>query len=98
MQALIDWVSFTVKQYEGKKVTAKNVIEDVLGLNFGMFQPMTGGYGYRKQYFHNNVKVYCDGRENMGIHVQISGQGIRYLETIKEFAWKDFFLYAHKLV
>ncbi len=27
----------------------------------------------------------------MGIHVQVSGQGIRYLETIKDFVWKDFF-------
>lgn len=91
MQALIDWISFTVKQFEGKEATAKRVIEDVLGLNFELFQLMMGGYGYKRQYFHNNVKVYCDGREDMGVHVLISGRGVRYMEATKGFDWKEFF-------
>ncbi len=77
MQALIDWVSFTVKQYEGKKVTAKSVIEDVLGLSFEMFQPMTGGYGYRKQYVHNNVKAIITITQMY--HVDIKSETISFI-------------------
>lgn len=90
MEALIDWLSFTVKEYEGNEAKPKKVIEDILQLDVNMFQLMTGGYGYKKQYFYNNIKVYFDGRKDMGVHVQISGQGIRYLESQKDFNWKDF--------
>lgn len=90
MEALIDWLSFTVKQYEGKEATPQSVIKDILGLDIGMFQLTKGGYGYRKKYFYNNIKVYFDGREDMGVHVLISGNGVRFLETTPGFQWTDF--------
>ena len=91
MEALIDWLAFTVTEYENKEATAEEVIMDILELDLGMFQLLNGRMGYRQQYFYNNIRVYFDGREDMGFHVQISGEGVRYLEAKQDFKWKDFF-------
>jgi phage replication initiation protein len=91
MDAIIDWLSFTVKQFEGKNAAPKAVIQEILNLDFDMFQPSHGGYGYKKQFIYNSIKIYYDGQEDMGVHVQISGEGIRYLETTqKNFNWSEF--------
>jgi len=91
MEALIGWLAFTVKEYEGKKAKAEEVIIDILELDPAIFQLLNGRIGYRQQYFYNNIRVYFDARENMEIHVQISGEGIRYLEAKQGFKWKDIF-------
>ena len=90
MEALIDWLSFTVKEYEGKTATAKSVIEDILNFDMNVFKVMNGGYGYKKQFYYNNIKIYFDGKENMGVHVLMSGEGVRCLEASNGFNWNDF--------
>lgn len=90
MNAIIDWLSFTVKEYEGKEATPSNVIQDILSLDISMFQLTHGGHGYKKQFIYNDIRVYFDGNENMGIHVQISGNGIRFFESTQGFKWSDF--------
>lgn len=92
MQAIIDWLSFTVKEYGKATATPQGVIKEILKLDPSMFQPTKEGHGYKAQIYYNSIKIYFNGTEEMGVHVQISGEGIRYIETaIKDFDWVEFF-------
>lgn len=90
MEILFDWFSFTVQSYEGKKVTPESVIADILEMDILDFKLMKGHYLYRQSLRYNDINVYFDGTEEMGIHIQISGQGCRHFENRKNFIWKDF--------
>lgn len=74
---ILDWLSFTIFGH-----SLQVVLEDVLG--FGrddFFHAGAGSYGYREKYVLKEnpyVTVFTDGREDQGIHVQISGQGCQF--------------------
>ena len=75
---ILDWLSFTIFGH-----SLQVVLEDVLG--FGrddFFHAGAGSYGYREKYVLKEnpyVTVFTDGREDQGIHVQISGQGCQFM-------------------
>ena len=72
----IDWLQFTVQ-----KKSYLGVITEVLKLNYKLFEPLPKGkMGYSKQMHYENISVLYDGKEDMGIHVIISGQGCRKYE------------------
>lgn len=78
---ILDYLSFTVLDC--------TVLEDVL-LRLGL--PMVGleygRYRYKRSFVSETpgVSVYYDGTaDGMGIHVQISGQGLRWLESMPSF-------------
>lgn len=82
-QILIDWLTFTVKQcYDPHKV-----INWYLGMDAGLFQEKPFGLdGYQNCMEFNNIKVLYNPREdvnfvNMGVCVQMSGNGCRTFET-----------------
>jgi len=92
MEAFIDWLQFTVfEDYENENIrTYADIIDQYLNLEVNDFQPCNGLYGYKSCQQYQNIRVLYDGPELMGIHVQISGKGCRYLESLKNFDWNRF--------
>lgn len=72
---LIDWFTFTVKN-----MTYKALI-GWLGLNDVNFETFNGHYGYRSGLFFGGMWILYDGRDDMGVCVEFSGQGCRQYET-----------------
>lgn len=98
LSACVDWLSVTFldEQYPEECI-------DVFGLDPDLFvEVKKGRYGYRKMIQYNNISVLFDGREDMGIHVELSGQGCRYFEQESEICWNELFVrlvtdYKHKV-
>jgi phage replication initiation protein len=78
MQRIImDWLEFTL--FKGFDI---KWIADLFCIPLEAFEDLPkGGLGYKKQKFFNNIRIYYDGNVGMGIHIVISGQGCRYLES-----------------
>lgn len=72
---LIDWFSFT-----RKNITVDTII-DFMQLNSVSWVSRSGHYGYRKAKFYGGIWILFDGTEDMGICVEMSGQGCRQFET-----------------
>lgn len=71
----LDWISFTV--------TASMTVEDVIqfmGFSPALFTDMPkGANGYRQMKRYEDISVLYDGSENMGIHVNVSGNSVSAL-------------------
>lgn len=74
---IIDWLEFTLlKGFDIKWIS------DLFCIPLEDFEDLPkGGLGYKKQKFFNNIRLYYDGNVGMGIHIVVSGQGCRYLES-----------------
>ncbi|HYK74652.1 MAG TPA: hypothetical protein VEV44_16275, partial [Pseudoneobacillus sp.] len=87
LRSLVDWVSFTLKN-----VTDVRDVVDILGLDFNSFRECPNGdKGYMEQIRFGDISILYNGREDMGIHVNISGQGCRQFETYSNMDWSTFF-------
>lgn len=74
---IIDWLEFTILQ-----ASALDWAFAFLCVDSANFEDLTkGGLGYKRQLYYNNIRIYFDGNEGMGTHIQISGKGCRYLES-----------------
>lgn len=74
---IVDWLEFTLLRGFDIKWIA-----DFFCLSLVDFEDLPkGGLGYKKQKFFNNIRLYYDGNVGMGLHVVVSGQGCRYLES-----------------
>lgn len=72
---LVDWFSFTLKELD------LHTIIGWLGLNSIDWVECKGHYGYSAAKFYGGMWILYEGRENMGICVEFSGQGCRQYET-----------------
>ena len=88
---LIDWITFTTKIWSVEQVkTSLGLYEQDWTL------AEYGRYGYKRMEVFNGVSVLYEGRPNqdgfddMGICVEISGQGCRALETFGKIDWLAF--------
>lgn len=88
---LIDWITFTTK------VWPVEVLKQTMGLFDQTWELLDHGYhGYGRAEVFNGVTIMSDGRLNkdgeddMGICVEISGQGCRALETYGHIEWLVF--------
>lgn len=80
---IIDWLQFTIKNR-----TYIDVIVSILQYNLNLFQTLPKGMmGYKSQTAFDNIKVLYDGKEDMGVHVILSGQGCRQYETKESILW-----------
>lgn len=87
LTACVDWVQVTFKN-----VNDPLQIIDLLYLNFNDFECIPyGKYGYKSQYRYNNIAIYFDGTENMGCHLEMTGQGCRQYESFNLLDWQTFF-------
>lgn len=87
LRACVDWVQATFKIVE-----VTQLIEEVLGLNADWFyEGQSGSMGYRKSRKYGNITVFYDGTEEMGVHLQMTGQGCREYEAYNRKKWKQLF-------
>jgi len=86
-RSLIDWASFTFKLNDPR------IIAGIIGLDPSLFSELPFGFsGYRKSLKLGNISIYFDGREDMGCHVEMTGQGCRLYEgNFQEAPWPELF-------
>jgi phage replication initiation protein len=76
-RSLLDWVSFTLKTDDPHEVAA------VIALDPALFSRMPFGFsGYRKSLKLGNICIYYEGREDMGCHVEMTGQVAANMKAI----------------
>jgi phage replication initiation protein len=86
-RSLVDWVAFTFKTTDPQEVASS------IGIDPDLFTRCTFGFsGYRKSLKLGNISIYFDGREEMGCHVEMSGQGCRQFEGLFHHSpWESLF-------
>lgn len=74
---IVDWLQFTLLKDDGLQIVFR-----ILRLNPADFERLDkGGLGYKDQLINNNVRIYFNGNQGMGINTSISGQGCRFMES-----------------
>ncbi|WP_277221453.1 replication initiation factor domain-containing protein [Peptoniphilus vaginalis] len=74
---IIDWLQFTLLRDDGLEIVFR-----ILRLNPADFERLDkGGLGYKDQLINNNVRIYFNGNQGMGVNTSISGKGCRYMES-----------------
>ncbi len=87
LNACVDWVSATFKT-----VNERELIEEILLLDPDKFDEVDNGlYGYQQSLRLGNIAVMYNGREDMGVHLQMSGAGCREYEHIGKLTWETLF-------
>ena len=74
-KVLYDWLTFSTK------IHSLFDIIDMLGLQDIKFEQMRGRYCYADRLNYDGINIMYNGREDMGICVEMSGQGCRDFET-----------------
>ena len=78
---LIDWLSFTVRSSDPLEVIEKVGLQEL-----ELVMSDSGRYGYEKSYSDGGLinVFYSEKRSDMGVHVEMTGQGVRKFETLME--------------
>lgn len=71
---IYDWITFTSKIHNHLSII------DFLGLQNVKFDTLKGFYGYRDRLYFDGISIHYNGRDDMGICVEISGKGCRAWE------------------
>lgn len=80
-RALVDWVSVRIR---GLQKT--DDIFSILGVEkHDFFELEIGKYGYKKGYRSGHIAVYYMGSKEMGIYLEMSGQGCRQYESVSPY-------------
>lgn len=87
---LYDWLSFTSKHH-----TPDELI-DALGLSHVNWQEIKGHKGYRDRKFFSHISIHYNGRDDMGVWVEMSGQGCRAFETLSQTGWEGIFSFIRE--
>lgn len=87
---IYDWLSFT------SKIHTPQELIDVLGLSHVSWSMIKGFYGYRDCLFYSSIKIHYNGREGMGVLVEMSGQGCRTFESLSVVTWQQIFSFIHE--
>ena len=83
---LYDWLTFTTK------CDGIGSLISLLGLESVTFEDMPRGRnGYRSMMTFEGISILYDGRDDMGICVDMSGKGCRAFETYSTSSWDDLF-------
>lgn len=88
---LYDWLSFT-----SKKHTPEQLIE-ALGLSHCPWTQLNGARGYMDRLYFGSISIHFNGRDDMGVWCEMSGQGCRNFEDLSTLSgkWKDIFSFIH---
>lgn len=70
-----DFLTFT------SKIHSSTAIIELLGLQNITFETLKGFYGYRDRLYFDGISIHINGRDDMGICVEMSGKGCRTFET-----------------
>ena len=87
---IYDWLSFTSKQH-----TPEQLIE-ALGLSYVPWVESKGARGYRSKKYFSSINIHYDGRDDVGVWGEMSGQGCRTFETLSKYflygnGWENLF-------
>lgn len=85
---LYDWLSFTTKRSDDPRDIA-----EVLGLKDVPWEVIKGARGYQDRLYFNCISIHYNGRSDMGIWCEMSGQGCRAFESLSTLPnkWEDLF-------
>lgn len=79
---LIDWLTFSSKSDSPESII------DLLGLQNCEWNEMGGRYYYQNTRYSGHVYIYYNGvKEDMGVCVEMSGQGCRDFESYSNVTW-----------
>ena len=83
---IYDWLSFS------SKVHSIEQIKHIIGFTNKPFQEIYGFYGYSKRITYEGLSILYDGyTSDMGVMVDMSGQGCRSFETLGTGDWESLF-------
>ena len=83
---IYDWLSFSSKVHTVKQ------IKEIIGFTDVPFQEIYGFYGYSKRITYEGISILYDGyTPDMGVMVNMSGQGCRTFETLGTGDWESLF-------
>lgn len=69
-----DWLSFT------SKIHSPQDLIDLMGFRDVTFESLSGLNGYRDRLYYDGVSICYNGRDDMGVYVNLSGHGCRAFE------------------
>ena len=73
---IYDWLSFTSKTLSPEQIIA------ALGLSNVPWVDSKGSRGYKSKKYFSSINIHYDGRDDMGVWCEMSGQGCRTFETL----------------
>ena len=74
-KVIYDWVSCT------SKIHSPLQFVDTLGMQGVAWENTKGAHGYKDRLYFNGISIHYNGREDMGVWLEMSGQGCRAFET-----------------
>lgn len=72
---LYDWVSITSKIHSPEQMISLLGMEDV------SWEQIKGAHGYKDRLYWNCISIHYNGSDDMGVWLELSGQGCRAFET-----------------
>lgn len=86
---LYDWLSFSSKKHSPDQLIA------ALGLSHIPWIETKGARGYRCRKYFSCISIHYDGRDDMGVWCELSGQGCRTFESLSTVGWDALFRFIH---
>lgn len=87
---IYDWLSFT------SKIHTPQELIDALGLSHVSWTQTKGARGYRDRLYFNAISIHYNGRDDMGVWVEMSGQGCRAFESFSAVRWERLFFFIRE--
>lgn len=87
---IYDWLSFTSKTHSPDELIA------ALGLSHVPWTETKGARGYRDRKYFSCISIHYNGREDMGVWVEMSGHGCRTFESLSTVGWDKLFQFIHE--
>lgn len=87
---IYDWFSFT------SKIHTPQELIDALGLSHVSWTQTKGAHGYRDRLYYSAISIHYNGRDDMGVWVEMSGQGCRAFESFSAVGWDRLIFFIHE--
>lgn len=87
---LYDWLSFT------SKIHSPDELIEALGLSHVPWTITKGARGYQDRKYFSCISIHYNGRADMGVWVEMSGQGCRTFETLSAVGWEGLFSFIRE--
>ena len=86
---IYDWLSFTSKVHTPEELIA------ALGLSECPRSDIPGAHGYMDRKYFGHISIHYNGREDMGVWCEMSGQGCRMFEDLSTLPhkWENLFAF-----
>jgi DNA relaxase NicK len=85
-----DWLSFTSHTHTPDELIS------ALGLGSAPWTTTKGARGYQDRRYFSCISIHYNGRADMGVWVEMSGQGCRTFETLSKVGWDNLFKFIRE--